>query len=159
MATKTKKITNAQVNVALQIKGIELLNSGLWYPPSEIDLNHLKFDVHLESQFVQEEKSIYVIVNVQVKNTDESLVLGGVTVSCIYFIENFEDVMVQLQKKIPTTQVDALLHFLAETSISTTRGIMYETFRGTFLHHAVLPIIDHSKSMVKTFGQTEDKNR
>jgi hypothetical protein len=35
-----------------------------------------------------------------------------------------------------------LTELLAVQAIATMRGIMFSTFKGTFLHNAVLPLID-----------------
>ena len=40
------------------------------------------------------------------------------------------------------TMPGALAEILNSISISTTRGVMYAAFRGTFLQHAILPIVD-----------------
>jgi hypothetical protein len=61
--------------------------------------------------------------------------------SNIYEILNFVDVIkISTDGKLDIPQ--ALIEVLNSISISTTRGVMFSTFKGTFLHNAVLPIID-----------------
>ncbi|MBL0073688.1 MAG: hypothetical protein IPP34_18540 [Bacteroidetes bacterium] len=65
---------------------------------------------------------------------------GALSVSCIFEILNFEDVIkVEADGKVNIPP--RLIETLNIISISTTRGVMFSTFKGT-LHGAVLPIID-----------------
>ncbi len=43
---------------------------------------------------------------------------------------------------------DSLSEILNSVSISTTRGVMHSTLKGTFLNNAILPIID-TKALLK----------
>jgi hypothetical protein len=95
-----------------------------------------------------------VIVHVEIKNDDHSVVLGSLSVSCIFEILNFEDVIkVEADGKVNIPQ--RLIETLNIISVSTTRGVMFSTFKGTFLHGAVLPIIDPKQFQVG--GQNLEK--
>ena len=49
--------------------------------------------------------------------------------------------------------LDIFISTLNSISISTTRGMMFSAFRGTFLHNAILPLIDPAfKEEDKTGG-------
>jgi hypothetical protein len=45
-----------------------------------------------------------------------------------------------------------IIDLLNSVSVSTVRGMMFSAFKGTFLHNAVLPVIDP-----KTFKVKPDK--
>lgn len=135
------KIENKEFNAEIQIKAIEQLNSSLRLPENpNAPLTNFNFNIGIESRADVENKIVFVIVNVEVKNDDHSVDLGMLSVSCIFEIGNFEEVI-----KIENGKVnipEKLIETLNIISISTTRGVMFSTFKGTFLHGAVLPIID-----------------
>jgi len=136
------KIENKDFNVEMQIKAIELLNGSLQLPaePNAVVTN-FNFNISIESKADAPNKLVFVIVNVEIKNDDNSIVLGALSVSCIYEIVNFDEVIkIEENGKLDIPQ--RLIETLSIISISTTRGVMFSTFKGTFLHVAILPIID-----------------
>lgn len=133
---------NKELNIDMQIKAIELLNSSLILPANPtIPINNFNFNISLENRANATDKLVFIIVHVKIKNEDQSIVLGGLSVSCIFEIANFEkNVTIEPEGKIKLPK--QLVEILNSISISTTRGVMFSTFKGTFLHGAVLPIID-----------------
>ncbi|MEY4029960.1 MAG: hypothetical protein RJA90_1159 [Bacteroidota bacterium] len=118
------KIENKDTDVEMHLRAIELLNSSLTLPANP-DITVL----------------VFVIVHIDIKNDGHSEVLGALSVSCIFDIVNFEDVIkIEADGKVNIPQ--RLIETLNIISISTTRGVMFSTFKGTFLHSAILPIID-----------------
>jgi hypothetical protein len=84
---------------------------------------------------------VFVIVTVEVKSEDQNYLLGSLAISCIYNIVNFDEII----KIDPSGRIDIpqpLIEILNSFSISTARGVMFTSFKGTFLHNAFLPIID-----------------
>jgi len=136
------KIENKDFNVEMQIKAIELLNGSLQLPVApNTAVTTFNFNISIESKADAPNKLVFVIVHVEIKNDDHSLVLGALSVSCIYEIVNFDEVIkIEENGKLDIPQ--RLIETLNIISISTTRGVMFSTFKGTFLHAAVLPIID-----------------
>lgn len=53
--------------------------------------------------------------------------------SCTFNIKNIAEI-----NKLPKKAFDTL----NDIAISTVRGLMFSSFRGTFLHNAILPIVD-----------------
>ncbi len=89
-------------------------------------------------------KLVYVVVHIEITNDDHSVIFGSLSVSCIYEILNFEEVIkVEPDEKLSIPQ--HLKDTLNLISTSTVRGIMFSTFKGTSLHGAILPIIDPKK--------------
>jgi hypothetical protein len=78
---------------------------------------------------------------VAVKGKAQNTVIGSVAISCIYEIAYFGAII-----KADASGKINIPGFLAEAlnsvSVSTARGVMFSTFKGTFLHHAFLPLID-----------------
>ncbi|MBL7904018.1 MAG: hypothetical protein JNL22_03250 [Bacteroidales bacterium] len=136
------KIENKDFNVELQIKAIELLNVSLNLPANpNVPVTNFNFNIGIESLADTVNKLVFVIVHVGIKNDDHSVDLGELSVSCIFEIVNFEDVIkVEADGKINIPH--RLIETLNNISVSTTRGVMFSTFKGTFLHGAVLPVVD-----------------
>lgn len=134
------KIDIIEQTVEMQIRGIELLN-GSWNLHENHNTTITNFNINVESRADAPNKLLFVIVHIDIKNDDQSLVLGALSVSCIFEIANFDEVIkIESDGKLIIPQ--PLIDTLNSISISTTRGVMFSTFKGTFLHGAVLPIID-----------------
>lgn len=136
------KIENNDFNVEMQIRAIELLNGSLQLPASQnTSATTFNFNINIESKADAPNKLVFVVVHVEIKNDDHSLVLGALSVSCIFEIVNFDEV-ITIEENGKLDIPERLIETLNMISISTTRGVMFSTFKGTFLHGAVLPIID-----------------
>ncbi|OYQ47907.1 hypothetical protein [Flavobacterium aurantiibacter] len=142
------KIENKDFDVEMQIRAIELLNGSLSLSANpNTPVTNFNFNISIESRADAGNKLVFVIVHVEIKNDDHTVALGALSVSCIFEIVNFEDVIkVEADGKVNIPQ--RLIETLNMISISTTRGVMFSTFKGTFLHGAVLPIIDPKQFQV-----------
>src|SRR5690554_3959843 len=88
------KIKDKEFNVELQIRAIELLNSSIKLPANpNKPITNFNFNIGIESRIDASNKLVFVIVHVEVKNDDQSIVLGNLSVSCIFEIANFVDVV------------------------------------------------------------------
>jgi len=136
------KIENKDFAVDLQLKSIELLKGSISLPSvPEVSLNNFNFNISLESKADATNKILFVIVSVEIRSEDQNHVLGSLAVSCIYSIVNFDEVVkIEADGKLDIPQ--PLVEILNSISISTARGVMFSTFKGTFLHNAFLPIVD-----------------
>jgi len=123
------------------IKGIELLDSNIIYPKAPlIGVVIFKFDVNVEIKIINEQSLIMAIVSIDILDNNTTDKYGFIRVNCVFSIENFmsfvntETKVLDFPKQFMTT--------INSISLSTTRGIMYDHFRGTFLNGAILPILD-----------------
>jgi hypothetical protein len=146
------KIESKDFTVDLQLKSIELLKGSISLPSvPEVSLNNFNFNISLESKADATNKILFVIVSVEIRSEDQNHVLGSLAVSCIYSIVNFDEVVkIEADGKLDIPQ--PLVEILNSISISTTRGVMFSTFKGTFLHNAFLPIVDP-----RSFQQVEQQ--
>lgn len=135
-------IENKEIDAQLQLIAIELLKGSINLPVApELALTDFIFNINLESRVDTEKSLVYIITDVEIKNADQTLSLGSLTSSCIFKVMNFNEVIHADAEGIVTLPQD-LADILNSISISTTRGLMFSTFKGTFLHNAFLPIID-----------------
>lgn len=142
------KIENKDFNVEMQIRAIELLNVSLQLPAApNTAVTAFNFNISIESKADAPNKLVFVIVQVEIRNDTHSIVLGALSVSCIFEIDNFDEV-IKIEENGKLNIPQQLIETLNIISISTTRGVMFSTFKGTFLHGAVLPIIDSRQFQV-----------
>lgn len=135
-------IENKEVDAQLQLIAIELLKGSINLPLApEQTLTDFIFNINLESRVDTEKSHVYIITDVEIKNAEQTLLLGSLTSSCIFKVVNFNQVIHADGQGIVKLPQD-LADILNSISISTTRGLMFSTFKGTFLHNAFLPIID-----------------
>jgi hypothetical protein len=136
------RIENIDFMVDLQLKSIELLRGSISLPAvPELSLNNFNFNISVESKADAPNKFLFIIVSVEIRTEDQNHILGSLAVSCIYSIANFDDV-VKIESDGNLNIPQPLVETLNSISISTTRGVMFSTFKGTFLHNAFLPVVD-----------------
>ena len=74
---------------------------------------------------------------------DNETLLGSIKVGCSFKVENIEEYTDHDQQYVDFP-MEMLTNLNAE-AISTTHGVMFANFSGTFLHKAYLPLIDTSQ--------------
>ncbi|MFP4605144.1 MAG: hypothetical protein ACLFNJ_07200, partial [Bacteroidales bacterium] len=84
-----------------------------------------------------EKKLVFVISTVNILDKEKTIQLGTIQTSCIFEIDNINDL---IDNENNVRFPDNFLDEINSIAISTTRGIMYTEFKGTFLHKSVLPI-------------------
>lgn len=126
----------------IKLTGIELLSSSLSRPElAGTDQGVFIFNVRVIHDVAQDKKLVFVIVHVDIESLEDKKNVGSIAVSLIFNIDNFEEVVTMRDDK-NFTLTDELRDVLNSIAISTTRGVMFSTFKGTYLHNAVLPIVD-----------------
>jgi hypothetical protein len=99
------------------------------------------FEVDAQVQLDDENKLLFVIVDVKVYDMEKSEVYGEITTSSIFDVFNFNEVIGD-NKKGKGGGMQNLFEPAKSVAIGTTRGIMWSTFKGTALHDAILPIFE-----------------
>jgi hypothetical protein len=126
----------------IQLKGIELLRCNQRIPTTETIHNlNFEFNVNIETKADLLNKILLTIIHIDIQTEDQSQILGGISVSYIFELKHFEEVIKIAsggKPHLPQTLVD----MMNSISLSTTRGVMFAAFKGTSLHHALLPIMD-----------------
>jgi hypothetical protein len=134
-------ITPVSLKAQLRIKGVELLKTQINLPSPEFSPKEFQFNIDLETRFDPVQKIAIIVTSSEVKADSKPELLAVVSSACIFGIDNFDEVF----KIVSEDKIDApdeIMYILISISISTMRGVMFEQFRGTYLHGAVLPIID-----------------
>lgn len=140
--TKEQEIKNELIN--FQIRAVDLLGSYL-YTPKDVTVaeQNFSFNLDIEQKVDNNQKAIIVITNIDISSTsDLNKKLGSISTACVFTITNFNEVIKIDQQKLKHSISDKVIEILNSISISSTRGVMSQVFRGTFLHHAILPVLD-----------------
>ena len=109
-----------------------------------MQINEFNFNIQIEMKLDTKQKLMMVFVDIGVKASDTEETIGRCIVCCTFLIANFENMVVKNERNaidLPQTVIDTL----NSIAISTTRGIMFASFKGTFLHDALLPIVDPTR--------------
>jgi len=129
-----------QNTVTYKISAIETLDLEMKHPKQQnIDFNTFHFDLKLQHRINAEKKLVFVITNITIMDKDKNNQVGYLETSCIFEVENFNDYLSsdnESNVKFP----DTFINEINSMAISTTRGIMFSEFKGTFMHKAVLPV-------------------
>jgi len=135
--TESKK----KVPIRFLLANIDMLESKMYFPSAiKVDLRPFDFVVKAKSFINKDNKSVIVIVDATILSEKKASKLGFVKVGYVFDLQNSEDLINKKSGKvILTAEFQKLIKIVA---VSTTRGIVYSQFRGTFLHGAILPIID-----------------
>lgn len=128
--------------MSFQLRAIELHERSLVKPLSPtLVINNFHFNVNVEMNMDAAQKLLLFTTKVKVYGDDQVFELGALTTACVFSLGNFEEA-VKVQPDGSFLLPDGLDDVLNSVALSTTRGMMFSEFKGTLLHHALLPIID-----------------
>ena len=130
-----------QNNISFRLKNIELIQSNLSAVNVSITSETLfKFNINIEHLVNLNENAIAIkpIVEIFMGEQNNKTILGGLSANLIFEFENLPNFVIDNEVKLPTD----IINSINSISISTVRGIMFSTFKGTYLHNAFLPVID-----------------
>jgi len=131
-----------KIDIKFQIKGVEIIEVQLNAPISaKPQFKTFNYKINIEHRIISEKKLVVNQVSIEIYgDAKEQVLLGKIMTALSFEINNFNDFadkgqsVVNLPESIFTT--------FNSIAISTTRGIMFSQFRGTYLHNAILPIVD-----------------
>ena len=126
-------------DIGFKIKNIELIQSNLSSIDNEITIDTIfKFNINIEHLVNSNEKCIVVKPSIEIFTDKSNTILGMLSASVVFEFENLNGFIINDELKLPNDIFIAI----NSISISTIRGILFSTFRGTILHNAILPVID-----------------
>lgn len=130
-----------QINVNFQIKKIELLEINLNHPNVHLGQESVyNFNINIQQRISVEDKTIHVIISVESVHESDQQCHASIKTSCVFLVENLEDFKIANSHKYKLP--DQFVLTLNSIAFSTTRGIMFSAFKGTFMHDIVLPIVN-----------------
>ena len=126
-------------NISFRLKNIELIQSNI--TPIDYILSPdviFKFTINIEHLVNIKDNIIAIKPNIEIFTEENETILGTLTASLVFEFDNLSAFVIENEIKLPLDIIIAI----NSLSISTVRGIMFSTFKGTYLHNAFLPVID-----------------
>jgi hypothetical protein len=146
----------AKENITLE--KINLINRQLAFDNLTTEVEKFKHTVTLGGAVDFAKKFVIVRVDVSVNDVVTDTFLGSVVVDFVYTTPHFDDIFI-VSKDNMVDDKHGILTILSQQSIAAMRGIMFESFRGTPLHNAYLPISLNQDVFTKASGGKKYKQK
>jgi len=128
-------------NIAFGLKGIEIINSVIKAPAGRRELSVFAFDIQFKTNAIPQDNVVSIYADVVIRDHEKTDQLGQFSAMFHFAVDDLDKLVVirELnQIEIPQTLISTFIGI----SASTLRGLMFGAFKGTFLHGAILPIVD-----------------
>ena len=134
-------------NIKHQIIGIDLLDSSITAPPPIIPSATMsQFELNVQHHIALNQNLIFVNCRVAILNNTKEITYGSLSSSCTF---EFSDLQSFFDGKKVNLPADVVLS-INSVAVSTTRGMLFSLCRGTYLHQAIMPVIDLNTLSRKT---------
>ncbi len=131
-----------ETKFTFQLLNIELLGLNLEKLQKPIEEgHHLNYQIGLEHKIDVKNKLVFIGMHVNIIDiANNDYCYGSIDTSCNFQIQNMEDFVAKKTGLVELPEQTIIT--LNSIAISTTRGIMFSELKGTYLHGAILPIVD-----------------
>ena len=132
---------------AYEIKfvGIELLSKAISDPPDPLKQTaYFSFNFLVDIKLDPPNKNAGVLTTVDIlyiKESGEKNNAANFKILCVFELPDFDAVFTKTDNNKYDIPIDMEI-LLKSAGLSTIRGIIYSEVRGTYLHAAILPLID-----------------
>lgn len=126
-----------------RIVALDILEANLVAPPQTLSKEiTFQFDVNLEHRWNTNDEIFIVVTTISIFSTQKEHLLSKFKTNTVFKVEELAQHVdtANAKNNMPT---DVILD-LNELAISTTRGSLFSFLKGTYLHNAVLPIINQT---------------
>jgi hypothetical protein len=126
-------------NIQYQIIGIDLLDSYLSAPPLILPSAAMsQFELNVQHHIALQQKLIFVNCRVAILNNTKEITYGSLSSSCTFEFPDLQSFFDGKKVNLP----DEVVLSINSIAVNSTRGMLFSLFRGTYLHHAIMPVID-----------------
>lgn len=132
---------NQAVQVNFRLKNIELIETCIHPPRKKLPKDTIfQFDINIDHRVSAGREDVYAICSVVVLDNTKDHVFAKITAGCIFQAQELSSFLDEKDKRLILPEF--FITTINSITISTLRGIMFSFFRGTYLHNALLPVID-----------------
>jgi hypothetical protein len=125
----------------VQIRNIAINEFALVAPQGKVEgTENFNFEVNFAYNVNVEQSMVNVLSTVSVATGDKKTILARIQTVCGFVVNKPEFSSQDADGKITIEQ--NLAQDLNAIALSTTRGVLFANLKGTYLHNAVLPVID-----------------
>jgi hypothetical protein len=126
-----------------RIVALDILEANLVSPPQNLTQEIVfQFDVNIEHRWNTDDNIFIVVTTISIFSNNKEHLLSKFKTNTVFKVEDLAKHVDTANSKnnMPT---DVILD-LNELAISTTRGSLFSFLKGTYLHNAILPIINQT---------------
>jgi hypothetical protein len=126
---------------------IELISKSLSEPSSATTgLFNFNFVIDIK---VDASRNLAVIMSdISINNLDVSSIMARFKIACVFELPEFNRILTKIEENKYEIPEDLEI-ILKSAALASARGVIYSELRGTYLHGAILPLIDIA-TLVKT---------
>lgn len=128
-------------NISFGMKGIEIINSVIKTPAERREFPVFAFDIQFKTNANPKDNVVTIYADVIIREHEKADQLGQFSALFHFGVDDLGKLAINRelnQVEIP----QALISTFIGISASTLRGLMFGAFKGTFLHGAILPLVD-----------------
>jgi len=127
-----------------KLVGMEILQSEIveLTQKQEAAIN-FHFDISVEMKVNKEAEAVLIAPMVKIRVNDKSEHIAKLKIALVFNIKSFTEYYSSETNNISLP--NDIHNIFTSISISTLRGVMFNHFKGTYLHNAILPIVDPKK--------------
>ncbi len=133
-------------NYTFSLKRIELADKSMYWERMKQE-SPFQFGLQIQLSHVPKENESHLLASVQIVQESENEVtneLASIRINFVFNIPYLHEYRKEHESQAIHLPDDFML-LLNTVVIGTLRGVMFSEFRGTFLHDAILPVIDPSQ--------------
>lgn len=126
--------------IEYRLRSLEIVKLLINQKPQGFLNSEFNFDIEAGARVAPDKKVIFLVISIVTREINKEEPLAEIVTAVGFEIINFEDVIILNEEglyMIPT-DLEVQLRIIA---LSTTRGVMFSEFKGTYLHRALLPIV------------------
>ncbi len=126
-----------------RIVALDILEANLVSPPQNLTQEIVfQFDINVEHRWNTDDNIFIVVTTISILSNNKEHLLSKFKTNTVFKVEELAKYVDTANSKnnMPT---DVILD-LNELAISTTRGSLFSFLKGTYLHNAILPIINQT---------------
>src|SRR6266496_3751975 len=136
----------------IKFVAIDVISKSLHEPGKELtEKQDFTFNFLVDLKVNQEQKMAAVITDVTILRVKDNFKAAYFKLLCVFEFPDFDQIFKKIEEKRYDTPIELEI-LLKSTGISTIRGVIYSELKGTYLHNAVMPLIDMA-SLVKAQRQ------
>ncbi|MDP4285080.1 MAG: hypothetical protein Q8891_11700 [Bacteroidota bacterium] len=132
-----------ELNINIKFIGIDIMSKSMVERPANfpVGIVEYNFEIKVESKVIADQKILMPVVTVKINELTTSERLAEIKAACLFSIENFDEIIAKKEDNGLYNIPVELEKLLRPVALSTTRGIIFSEFRGTYLANAIMPII------------------
>jgi hypothetical protein len=126
-----------------RIVALDILEANLIAPPQDLPKEIMfQFDVNIEHRWNTDDEIFIVVTTIAIFSNEKKHLLSTFKTNTVFKVEDLVNHVDTANGK-NNMPMDVVLD-INELAISTTRGSLFSFLKGTFLHNAILPIINQT---------------